>query len=123
MSEVLLPTSAAVDTHVAAFERELAAAASLNDAKALRDRYLGRKNSIVSSWMQLIGSAPPDLKKPIGQHANALKVAIEARWQTYEEAAQNAAPAGAVDVMLPVRRPRLGHRHPLTVVRDRMEEI
>jgi phenylalanyl-tRNA synthetase alpha chain len=118
-----LPTSEAVDTHVAAFERELAAVSSLNDAKSLRDRYLGRKNSIVAAWMQLIGSAPPEQKKHIGQYANALKVAIEARWKAYEETARNAAPAGGVDITLPGRRPRLGHRHPLTVVRDRMEEI
>ena len=118
-----LPDQAAVETHVAEFERELAAASSLNDAKALRDRYLGRKHSIVAGWMQLLGGALPDQKKNIGQHANALKVAIEARWKTYEEAAQNAAPAGGVDVTLPGRRPQLGHRHPLTVVRDRMEEI
>src|SRR5215471_4039863 len=118
-----LPNQEAVDAHIASFERELAAASTLNDAKSLRDRYLGRKQSIVASWMQLIGSAPPDQKKAIGQSANALKVAIEARWKTYEEAAQNAAPAGGVDVTLPGRQPRLGHRHPLTVVRDRMEEI
>ena len=119
----LQPSSDSVETLVAAFERELAAASSVNDAKSLRDRYLGRKNSIVASWMQLIGSAPVEQKKEIGQHANALKVAIEARWKTYEEAAQNAAPAGGVDVTLPGRVPLLGHRHPLTVVRDRMEEI
>ncbi|HEX3645358.1 MAG TPA: phenylalanine--tRNA ligase subunit alpha [Vicinamibacterales bacterium] len=119
----LPPSPEAVETHVAAFERELAAAASVLDAKSLRDRYLGRKNSIVSSWMQLVGGAPPDQKKNIGQCANALKVAVEARWKTYEEAVQNAAPAGAVDVTLPGRTPRLGHRHPLTVVRQRMEEI
>jgi len=118
-----LPNSEAVAAHVAAFERELAAASSVNDAKSLRDRYLGRKNSIVASWMQMIGSAPVDQKKEIGQQANALKVAIEARWQAYEEAARNSAPAGGVDVTLPGRRPRLGHRHPLTIVRDRMEEI
>jgi len=118
-----LPSQEAVDSHVAAFERELAAATSLNDAKSLRDRYLGRKHSIVSGWMQLLGSAPPDQKKHIGQYANALKVAIEARWQAHEETSQNAAPAGGVDVTLPGRLPRLGHRHPLTVVRDRMEEI
>jgi phenylalanyl-tRNA synthetase alpha chain len=118
-----LPTPEAVDAHVAAFERELAAAASIADAKSLRDRYLGRKNSIVSSWMQLLGGAPPDQKKHIGQYANALKVAVEARWSAYEAAAQNAAPAGAVDVTLPGRMPRLGHRHPLTVVRDQLEEI
>src|SRR5947207_6472354 len=119
----LQPSPETVATHVAAFERELASAASVNDAKSLRDRYLGRKNSIVASWMQLIGSAPPEQKKHIGQYANALKVAIEARWKAYEETAQNAAPAGGVDVTLPGRQPRLGHRHPLTVVRDRMEEI
>jgi len=118
-----VPTAETVATHIAAFERELATAASLNDAKALRDRYLGRKHSIVASWMQLIGGAPPDQKKNIGQYANALKIAIEARWKTYEETAQNAAPAGGVDVTLPGRRPRLGHRHPLTIVRNRMEEI
>ena len=70
-----------------------------------------------------MAARPPDQKKDIGQYANALKVAIEARWKAYEEAAQNAAPAGGVDVTLPGRVPRLGHRHPLTVVRDRMEEI
>ncbi len=123
MSDLLQPSPSSVDAHAAAFERELAASTSVADAKSLRDRYLGRKNSIVASWMQLIGSAPADQKKHIGQYANALKVAIEARWKTYEEAAQNAAPAGGVDVTLPGRRPRLGHRHPLTVVRDRMEEI
>src|SRR4051812_12135953 len=119
----LLPTEQAVAAHVATFDRELAAAPSLSDAKLLRDRYLGRKHSIVAGWMQMIGNAPPEQKKNIGQHANALKVAIEARWKTYEETAQNAAPAGGVDVTLPGRVPFLGHRHPLTVVRDRMEEI
>jgi phenylalanyl-tRNA synthetase alpha chain len=118
-----LPDQTAVDTHVAAFERELAAATSVNDAKSLRDRYLGRKHSIVASWMQMIGSAPIDQKKNIGRFANELKQAIEARWAVYEDAVRAAAPTGGVDVTLPGRRPRLGHRHPLTVVRDRMEDI
>ena len=119
----LQPGPESVATHVAAFERELAAAASVNDAKSLRDRYLGRKNSIVASWMQMIGSAPVDQKKNIGRFANELKQAIEARWAAHEDAARDAAPAGGVDVTLPGRRPLLGHRHPLTVVRDRMEDI
>ena len=118
-----LPSSESVATHVAAFERELAAAASINDAKALRDRYLGRKNSVVATWMQLIGGAPADQKKNIGRFANELKQAIETRWTAHEHAAHDAAPAGGVDVTLPGRLPRLGHRHPLTVVRDRMEDI
>jgi phenylalanyl-tRNA synthetase alpha chain len=122
MSE-LLPDQAAVDAHVAAFERELAAATSARDAQSLRDRYLGRKNSIVASWMQLIASAPPGQKKNIGRYANELKQAVEARWVAYDERARDVAPAGGVDVTLPGRAPLLGHRHPLTVVRDQMEEI
>src|SRR5829696_1619080 len=123
MSDSPLPDQAAVDAHVVAFERELAAATSLADAKSLRDRYLGRKNSIVAGWMQQIGSAPPDQKKNIGRYANELKQAIEARWTAHEAASRDAAPTGGVDVTLPGRRPVLGHRHPLTVVRDRMEAI
>ncbi|PYQ85383.1 MAG: hypothetical protein DMG03_09110, partial [Acidobacteria bacterium] len=120
----LLPNAESVAQHVAAFERELAAAASPRDAQSIRDRYLGRKNSVTASWMQLIASAPPDQKKNIGRYANELKQAIEARWTQYgEHAAATARPAGAVDVTLPGRLPALGHRHPLTVVRDRLEEI
>ena len=119
-----LPDQAAVDAHVAAFDAALAALPSSRDAQALRDQYLGRKNSIVASWMESLRTAPPDQKKAIGALANQLKVAIEARWTAYQEQAQaTARPAGAVDLTLPGRRPRLGHRHPLTLVREQMETI
>src|SRR4051794_15833683 len=99
----LHPSSESVAAHVASFEQELAAAKSARDAQAVRDRYLGRKNSVVASWMQQIGSAPPDQKKSIGRYANELKQAIEARWTAYEETARAQPPAGAVDVTLPGR--------------------
>jgi phenylalanyl-tRNA synthetase alpha chain len=118
-----LPDQTAVEAQIASFERELAAATSARDAQSVRDRFLGRKNSVVASWMQLIGAAPPDQKKSIGRYANELKQAIEARWIAYAETTRDAAPAGAVDVTLPGRVPHVGHRHPLTVVRDRLEEI
>jgi len=119
----LPPSEESVAAHVAAFERELGAAKSGREAQTVRDRYLGRKNSVVASWMQLIGSAPPDAKKRIGLRANELKQAIEARWKAYEEQARDQAPPGAVDITLPGRIPIVGRRHPLTIVRDRMESI
>jgi phenylalanyl-tRNA synthetase alpha chain len=120
-----LPDEAAVAAQIAAFEADLAAAKSARDAQSVRDRFLGRKNSVVASWMQMIGAAPPDQKKAIGRFANELKQAIEARWKTYEaDAAWGAMlPKDAVDVTLPGRPRPLGHRHPLTVVRDEMEAI
>jgi len=118
-----LPDQNAVADQLAAFDAELAAAKSPRDAQSVRDRFLGRKNSVVASWMQLIASAPPDQKKNIGRYANDLKQAIEVRWTHYAESAPPSLPAGAVDVTLPGRAVLTGHRHPLTVVRDRMEEI
>jgi phenylalanyl-tRNA synthetase alpha chain len=118
-----IPDQAAVDAQVAAFEAQLAQARSARDAQAVRDRFLGRKNSIVASWMQMIATAPVDQKKQIGRWANELKQAVEARWAQYADEARDQRPAGAVDVTLPGRAPRLGHRHPLTIVRDDLENI
>jgi phenylalanyl-tRNA synthetase alpha chain len=117
------PSPESVVALIARFETELAQAKSARDAQSVRDRYLGRKNSVVASWMQLIATAPVDQRKNIGRYANELKQAVEARWGQYSETAPEAAPAGAVDVTLPGRVTALGHRHPLTVVRDRLEEI
>ena len=49
-----LPSPDSVRAQVAAFEADLAAARSPRDAQAVRDKYLGRKHSVVASWMQLI---------------------------------------------------------------------
>src|SRR5713101_2014133 len=118
------PSPQSVVLLVERFDAELAQATSARDAQSIRDRYLGRRNSIVAAWMQMLGAAPPDEKKTIGRHANELKQAIEERWTRYQELAEaTARPAGAVDVTLPGRVPVLGHRHPLTIVRDRLEEI
>src|SRR5229473_1273000 len=119
-----LPDSAAVAAQIAAFESDLAQAKNARDAQPIRDRYLGRKNSVVASWMQTIATAPADQKKTIGRFANELKQAIEERWTRYvQQAEMSARPAGAVDVTLPGRIPALGHRHPLTIVREQVEEI
>src|SRR5262245_43595293 len=117
-----LPDAASVQTEIARFEAELAQTTSPRDAQAVRDRFLGRKNSVVSSWMQAIGSAPPDQKREIGRFANELKQAIETRWEQYQATAAPA-PAGSVDVTLPGREPLVGHRHPLTIVRTQLEDI
>jgi hypothetical protein len=62
-----IPDEREVHAQVAAFEAELAKAASARDAQTVRDRFLGRKNSVVASWMQMIGGAPPDQKREIGR--------------------------------------------------------
>jgi phenylalanyl-tRNA synthetase alpha chain len=106
------------------FERDLAAAANDAALRVVRDRYLARKGGLVSNLLKGLGQVPPDERPRVGQQVNQLKAEIEAALEARLAAAAAARPpAGAVDVTLPGRQPRLGHRHPLTLLRDRIEAI
>src|SRR3990172_7977994 len=59
-----------------------------------------------------------------GPPANDLKGYITTRLaERLAEVAVSRRPAGAVDVTLPGRAPSIGHRHPLTLVREAVETI
>jgi phenylalanyl-tRNA synthetase alpha chain len=106
------------------FTSELAVAASEADLRALRDKYLARKGGLVSNLLKDVASAPVDERPALGRQANQLKQQIDA--QLSERLAQAAArkpAADAIDVTLPGRVPLVGHRHPLTLLRDRLESF
>ena len=74
--------------------------------------------------MKSVASAPPDLKPVLGKAANELKQEIEQQLDERKAALDAAkAPVGAVDISLPGRTPAIGHRHPLTIVREQIEAI
>jgi len=106
------------------FAQELASASSDSEVRTLHDKYLGRKQGLVTALMKSVATAPADLKPALGKLANELKqqieTAINERRATLEA---TRAPVDAVDITLPGRKPRLGHRHPLTVVREQIEAI
>jgi len=119
-----LPNLHTIEGVLARFHEDLYAARSNQDGQAVRDRYLGRKGSVLAEWMERLAAAPPAHKRELGQLTNALKRELETRWASYLETRQaTAAPAGAIDVTLPGREPPLGHRHPLTIVRSDLEAI
>jgi phenylalanyl-tRNA synthetase alpha chain len=119
-----LPDTHTIEGVLAKFDEDLYASASSQDGQAVRDRYLGRKGSVLAEWMERLAAAPPANKRELGQLTNALKQELEKRWTSFLEARQaTAKPAHAIDVTLPGRESPFGHRHPLTLVRDRMEEI
>ena len=127
MSEPFLKPELSVPGAALEFGQELDRARTMHEAKGIHDKWLGRKNGFVARLMKSIATAAPDQKKARGAEANAFKEALEAVWNTFEAksvvAGLGSRPPGAVDVTLPGRIAPLGHRHPLTVVRDRMEEI
>ena len=113
-----------IDALRSEFERDLAAAADASALRTVRDRYLARKGGRVSSLLKALGSAPAEARPRLGKLANDLKQHIEARLDERQAGAVDTRPpAGAVDVTLPGRLPAIGHRHPLTLLRERVEQI
>ncbi len=108
----------------ASFDEDLARVASETDLQAVRDKYLGRKSGAITALLKSVAAAPPDERPRLGRIANELKTAIEAELGGRRAALETARPAvGAVDITLPGRRPSIGHRHPLTIVREQIEAI
>lgn len=106
------------------FRDELSSIASEADLKRAHDRFLGRKGGVVATLMKSVAGAAPDERRALGQLANAFKTEIEEALSARQaQLAAARAPAGAVDVTLPGRDLPLGHRHPLTTVRQQIEAI
>jgi phenylalanyl-tRNA synthetase alpha chain len=121
------PTADLIAEQILAFERALKEAASLHEAKLVRDRFLGRNNSVLSTLMQQIAAAPPEVRGKVGRYANEFKKIAESKWAEFQAEAVvrglAATTEPAVDVSLPGRGAALGRRHPLTIVRDELEAI
>jgi phenylalanyl-tRNA synthetase alpha chain len=106
------------------FDAELASAASEGELRALKDRYLSRKNGLISALLKDVAAAPAEVRPALGRDANQLKQRIDAALTERLAQASSRRPAGdAIDVTLPGRPPLLGHRHPLTLLRERIESI
>ncbi len=114
--------AAAVGSRIAAgdtFEKDLA---------DLRDRFLGRRSGAVTLLLKSLGTLGPDERRSVGARLNDLKASIEARLDALSEEAaarqrRERLDRDRVDVTLPGRIPTRGARHPLTLVREEMEDI
>jgi phenylalanyl-tRNA synthetase alpha chain len=87
--------------------------------KAFRDRWMARKNGVLSQLNELwLQAAPKDAKRAVGQRVNEIKIQVDsvvakAEQLQRELATANPLASGAVDVTLPgVRRP-IGAEHPV----------
>jgi phenylalanyl-tRNA synthetase alpha chain len=113
-----------VDGLRASFDQQLAQASSDADLRALRDQYLGRKGGAIAALMKQVAAAPAEERPVLGRLANELKTYIDETIAGRRQAlASERPPAGAVDITLPGRMPAVGRRHPLTVLRERLEAI
>jgi len=93
----------------------------------LRARHMGKKSS-VAACKKLIGKVAPENRASFGQLVQRTEVAInealtevEASLQRFIQTAR--VEREALDVTIPGRRPRPGHLHPITLMRQRIEDI
>jgi phenylalanyl-tRNA synthetase alpha chain len=104
----------AVEKLLAALDKESSGVKGDDDKKIFRDRWLARKDGILTQVNDLwLKPAPKDAKREVGQRVNKLKAEVEAK----VEAALAQAPAAktqfAIDISLPgIRRP-IGAEHPI----------
>ena len=106
------------------FRAAIAAARTPADLDAVRDRFLSRGHGLVTALVKSIASAPPEERRTIGAAANSFKQEVEQELDARaNDVRAGAPPPGAIDVTLPGRVPLVGRRHPLTIVRERVEDI
>ncbi len=97
---------------------ELSDTATEEEVQQVKARYLGRKGSIVALFSQL-GSFSSEDKPAAGKLINEAKQAVQTEVERQlERLAQEKKAADRLDVTLPGRRRRLGHKHPLSRVMD-----
>ncbi len=116
--------SSSVSALRADFDTALAGAASAADIQTLRDRFLGRKNGLVTALYAEIGKAPAEQKREIGRLANELRQAVEAGLEARKASLGDAAVrTPGLDLTLAPRPLPVGSRHPLNAMRERIERI
>ncbi|HXF06286.1 MAG TPA: phenylalanine--tRNA ligase subunit alpha [Blastocatellia bacterium] len=110
------------------FDAELAVAGDLASLAALHDKYLGRRSGLVTAAIRELGKLPPEERRTVGRAVNELKDAIEAallarRQQLEARAEEEKFERERLDITLPGLKPLLGHLHPITLIRERIEDI
>ena len=107
------------------FDSEIKAAATAAAVQEVRVRYLGRRAGILTTLMKDLREVPARDRRPTGRAVNDLKTHVE---KTLQEAARQAPSTtrssdDSIDLTLPGRVQRPGVPHPISQVRERIEEI
>jgi phenylalanyl-tRNA synthetase alpha chain len=97
-----------------ALGKESASAKNEAEQKAFRDRWLARKDGILTQVNDLwLKAAPKDAKRDVGQRVNKLKAEVAQKVEATLAATPSAKAEPGVDISLPgIRRP-IGAEHPI----------
>src|SRR6185503_8091329 len=110
------------------FDRERESVADLRSLEDLRNRYLARKSGLLTNQLQNVRNVPAAERAEFGRVANEVKAKVEGTLDALQQRIAEIEKASALererlDVTLPGNRRRIGHRHPLTIARQEIEDI
>jgi len=111
-----------------AFRDEMRDVKSLAEWKVFRDRWMARKNGILTQINEQLKAAPKEAKRDVGQYLNELKQHINQEtnnWQEFVEGgAQDLAPGiQTIDISLPGIRCPIGAEHPVIKTRNEIVSV
>jgi len=121
-------TPAALDKTVAellsALAQESVEMGNADQRKAFRDRWLARKDGILTQVNELwLKPAPKETKREVGQRVNQLKAQVEERVEAALKQAPAANVAPRIDISLPGIRRRIGAEHPIIRTHDEIVRV
>lgn len=99
----------------------------LRELNELRTKHTGKKSGF-AAVKKLIGRVAPEKRAVFGQHVQSIEAKINTAISETEEKLKTYITNAKIererlDVTLPGRRPRQGHLHPLTLLRQQIEDI
>ncbi len=99
---------------ISALAAESTHAGTSEERKAFRDRWLGRKEGVLTQINELwLKPAPKEAKREVGQRVNKLKAEVEQRVESALATMSGNASETPLDISLPgIRRP-IGAEHPI----------
>jgi len=111
---------------IEAYRKEIESTPISNAAEleAFRIRFLGTKGLTKTLFAEM-KNVPPEGKKAFGQVLNDFKQLAEDRFEAAKESAAGASSATekSIDLSLPGDEMKIGSRHPITLVRNRIVSI
>jgi phenylalanyl-tRNA synthetase alpha chain len=110
------------------FRNDLKSVSSADELVVLRDKYLGRKSGLIVTEKKRIGSLSAEDRAEFGRQVNEISAKVEAEIANLTKLFAASAETLAlerekIDITLPGTGPRRGRLHPITLIRQRIEDV
>ena len=105
----------------------IAATANSGELEALRVKSLGKKGELTAVLKQM-GKLSPEERPVMGQMANDVRAAVEQAMEAQsavlaEKAMVEKLAAETIDVTIPGKEVKIGHKHPMYIALDEIKDI